>query len=864
MIDIEQPACFYLGKEYDLKSRTVLDQPVMYEARDLTTHGVVVGMTGSGKTGLCLTILEEAAIDGYPCIIIDLKGDLSNLLLNFPELQAEQFKPWIDPGEAKRKKRTVEEQAEVVAEAWRGGLAEWGQGPDRIARLKKSSEWRIYTPGSEAGLPLSILANFSAPKGKFTREALTERVESTASALLGLTAAAADPVQSREHILIANLLLHAWLQGKDLNLERIIQQIQSPPINKIGAFDVETFYPEKERMKLAVALNNILASPGFAAWVTGEPLDLAKMLYASDGRPRQCIFYLAHLDDTQRMFFLTLLLEEVLAWTRSQPGTTSLRALLYFDEVFGYLPPHPGNPPTKLPLMTLMKQARAFGVGVLLATQNPVDLDYKALTNAGTWFVGKLQTERDKARLLEGLEGVAAAQGTMTDRKHLDQIISALGNRVFLMHNVHAGKPIVMQTRWALSYLAGPLTREHISRLMEQEKEAQSQSAEEVPARKSEEGQAAATDRFCTECGTKVDQGGKFCSNCGARLPVRIEASAEDQFKQGMARSPSKSAIPGGDFSGPPILSSDVPQFYLPVLPLASPVGSSHAAKLHYEVRLLASAEIQFNDQKKGQSHLQTRRLIAIPPSPGQNVAWHNVEPIPEEPATTPEAVPATFGPVPASVNDGKKLRSLEKSFVDFLYTNASLPILYNKTFDLYSQPDEDEQTFLKRCRTAAQAASEGEVAELERKFRKKFEALDASLGAARAELEQSQAQARRRHNEELLRSGTSILKTLFGWGRSMPWLPRSDTASERQVHRAASEIEKYQTQRQRLQAEWEESIAAVAAKWQAKAEEIKDIRLTPRKSDIRVIQFGLAWAPFWHVESDGRPARILPAYASR
>ncbi|MDZ4780945.1 MAG: helicase HerA-like domain-containing protein, partial [Planctomycetia bacterium] len=387
--NIELPASFYLGREYDLAQKKATDKPVMYEARDLTTHGVVVGMTGSGKTGLCVNLLEEAAIDGIPCIIIDLKGDLVNLLLQFEDLKPDDFEKWINPEDARLKGLPMKEYAQQMSDKWRKGLADWGQTPERIKLLKDATEQRIYTPGSEAGLPLSILGTFAAPKTppsldgtaprSVPREELNQKIESTTTALLGLTGISADPVQSREHILIAQMLLHFWTKGQDLDLPKLIMSIQVPPMNTIGAFDMDTFYPEKDRLKLAVALNNILAAPSFSTWIAGEPLDLTKLM-SGGTKPRQIIFYLAHLEDSQRMFFLTLLLEEVLSWTRKQPGTSNLRAIVYFDEVFGYLPPYPANPPTKLPLMTLIKQARAFGVGLLLATQNPVDLDYKALS----------------------------------------------------------------------------------------------------------------------------------------------------------------------------------------------------------------------------------------------------------------------------------------------------------------------------------------------------------------------------------------------------------------------------------------------------------------------------------------------------
>ncbi|HQR42148.1 MAG TPA: hypothetical protein PLX97_05675, partial [Gemmatales bacterium] len=292
-------------------------------------------MTGSGKTGLCVGLLEEAALDSIPCIIVDLKGDLTNLFLQFPQLKPEDFKPWLDPEVAKRKKLTLDEMAEQTAASWKKGLADSYQPPERIQRLHDAAEWRLYTPGSEVGRPVSILQSFSAPKGNIGREELNERVESTTTALLGLTSISGDPLQSKEHILVANLLLNAWTKGQDMDLAKVISQIQDPPISRIGAFEVDTFYPPAERLKLAVSLNNILASPSFSTWIMGEGLDFNKILRSPEGKPRQSIFYLAHLEESQRMFFLTLLLSEFLSWTRSQSGTNSLRALLYVDEVFG-------------------------------------------------------------------------------------------------------------------------------------------------------------------------------------------------------------------------------------------------------------------------------------------------------------------------------------------------------------------------------------------------------------------------------------------------------------------------------------------------------------------------------------------------
>ncbi|MCJ7550975.1 MAG: DUF87 domain-containing protein, partial [Anaerolineae bacterium] len=466
-MDFEKLGAFYLGKTYDLEKGELLDQPVMYDARDLTTHAVCVGMTGSGKTGLCIDLLEEAAIDRVPALIIDPKGDITNLLLTFPELRPEDFRPWINVDDARRKGLSEDAYAAQQAELWRSGLDEWGQSGERIRMLKESAEFAIYTPGSDAGLPVSILQSFAAPPLSWDTEAelLREQIQGTVSALLGLVGIDADPVQSREHILLSNIFEHHWRLGEDLDLPKVIMAIQTPPFRKLGVFDVDTFFPDKERFGLAMRVNAIIAAPGFQSWLQGEPLDIASFLSTAQGKPRHSVFYIAHLSEPERMFFVTMLLNQLITWMRTQPGTTSLRALLYMDEVFGFFPPV-ANPPSKTPLLTLMKQARAFGVGVMLTTQNPADLDYKGLTNAGTWFIGRLQAERDKARLLEGLENVSAQAGGALNRSQIDKILSSLGKRVFLLHNVHEEQPVIFNTRWAMSYLRGPLTRMQVRDLV--------------------------------------------------------------------------------------------------------------------------------------------------------------------------------------------------------------------------------------------------------------------------------------------------------------------------------------------------------------------------------------------------------------
>jgi hypothetical protein len=486
MEDFEKLGAFYLGRNYDLESKQS-EGLVLYDSKDLVTHAVCIGMTGSGKTGLSIGLLEEALIDGIPAIIVDPKGDLGNLLLTFPDLSPKEFEPWVNEDDAKREGISKEEYAARQAELWRNGLESWGQTSERIRRLKASGEVLIYTPGSNAGLPVSILSSFTAPDEavRDDREAYTERISVTASSLLGLLGLEADPVRSREHILISNIIDKSWREGVNVTLEQLIGQIQKPPLTKVGVMDIETFYPARERQELALMLNNLLASPGFSTWLEGEPLDIQSMLFDKSGRPRLTIFSIAHLNDAERMFFVTLLLNQTLGWMRAQSGTTSLRALFYMDEIFGYLPPV-ANPPSKQPLLILLKQARAFGLGLVLATQNPVDLDYKALANIGTWFIGRLQTERDKARLLDGLEG-ALNESKGIDRQGLEQILSSLGKRVFLMNNIHDQQPAIFETRWTMSYLRGPLTRSQIKSLMDPLKVVRAPRVAEVSGQKPEQ-----------------------------------------------------------------------------------------------------------------------------------------------------------------------------------------------------------------------------------------------------------------------------------------------------------------------------------------------------------------------------------------
>nr|MBA3709682.1 ATP-binding protein [Planctomycetota bacterium] len=465
MRDIELPGAFYVGRVRNAAGTTT-DEPLLIDARDLTTHAVCIGMTGSGKTGLCLGLMEEAAIDGVPVIAIDPKGDIANLALSFPGLTPAEFRPWIDEDEARRQGRTPEQHAEAVAKRWSDGLAAWGEDGARVRRFRDSAEVSIYTPGDSSGIPLSPLASLEPPsESERTDDALlSERAGTTAASILALLGDESDAL-APTHILLVAILASAWRGGRALDLAGLITAIQKPPITRLGVMELESVFPAKERFAFAMRLNALLASPAYAGWLSGEPLDVARLLYGPGGKPRISIISIAHLDDRQRMAVVALLFDRIVGWMRAQPGTSSLRALVYMDEIAGYAPPV-ANPPSKPPLMTLLKQARAFGVGLVLATQNPADLDYKALGNVGTWFVGRLQTDRDRDKVLDGIQSGASGRGL--DRAAAASALTALASRVFLLHDVHGPAPLVFETRWTLSYLAGPMTRPQIARLRAQ------------------------------------------------------------------------------------------------------------------------------------------------------------------------------------------------------------------------------------------------------------------------------------------------------------------------------------------------------------------------------------------------------------
>jgi hypothetical protein len=802
MENFEKLGVFYLGRPYDLKKQQASAGPLLYDSKDLVTHAVCVGMTGSGKTGLCLGLLEEAAIDGVPAILIDPKGDLPNLLLTFPKLRGEDFLPWINAEDAAKKGLTPEAFAAQQAEMWKNGLAEWGQDGERIQRLRDAADFAIYTPGSNAGLPVSIMRSFEAPAPAVRDDAelLQDRVSATVAGLLGLLGIEADPIKSREHILLSTLLGRAWKQGQALDLPSLIQQVQTPPVEKIGVLDLESVFPAKDRFALVMALNNLLAAPGFSAWMEGEPLDIAAMLRTPAGKPRMSIFSIAHLSDPERMFFVTLLLSEVLAWIRAQPGTNSLRALLYMDEVFGFFPPV-AEPPSKRPMLTLLKQARAYGLGVVLTTQNPVDLDYKGLANAGTWFLGRLQTERDKERVLEGLEGVAATAGGSFDRKQIEQTLAGLQSRMFLLHSVHEDEPVVFQTRWVMSYLRGPMTRQQIKVLMD-------------PRR------PAAVKASAPTADTGAASGGGIAPAASASVPT----------------------------TGP-----DVPVVYLPARGSA-PAGSS----LLYQAMILGAARLGFSDSKTRVD--VTRPLVAMTPITDEAVpvSWErgSVVAVAVDDLEKLPAAGAAFGPLPGPASKPRSFAAWSQDFGAWLYASQKLELMRSPGSKQISQPGESERDFRARLSLGGREQRDAALDKLRAQYAPKLKALEDRKRRAEQAKEKQTDQAKDAAFQTAISVGATLLGALGGRKAvSRSTLGRATTAArgasrsmreQQDIGRAQDTIESLDQQLTALNAEFEAKVAELQTAGDPLAEPLETLAIKPKKADIAVQLVALAWTPHW------------------
>jgi hypothetical protein len=804
MQEYEKLGAFYLGRPYDLKTKQAKDGLLLYDSKDLVTHAVCVGMTGSGKTGLCIALLEEAAIDGIPAIIIDPKGDLSNLLLTFPNLNADDFAPWINEEDAQKKGLSAADFASQQAEFWKKGLSEWGEDGERIKRLRNAADFRIYTPGSNAGFPVSILKSFAAPPPEIRddNELLNERINTTTTSLLGLLGVEADPIRSREHILISNILSREWSAGKDLDVAGLIQNIQSPSFTKVGVMDLESFFPAKDRFELAMSLNNLLASPSFAAWMEGESLDIQQMLHTESGKPRLVIFSISHLSDAERMFFVSMLLNHVLGWVRTQSGTTSLRAVLYMDEIFGYFPPV-ANPPSKLPLLTLLKQGRAFGLGVVLATQNPVDLDYKGLANTGTWFIGRLQTERDKARVLEGLEGIAAGTGQKFDRQEMEQVLAGLSNRIFLLNNTHDDAPEVFETRWAMSYLRGPLTRVQIKALMDPMK-----------------GQSATAPASATE-------------------PAKPSAPPPSSAPQNQR----------------PVLPPEVTQYFIPV-------RSSGGATLSYHPMIIGDVEIHYSDSKKVDLSQNVTLLTAIVDGP-VNVDWDKnvAADLPVEDLESEPQSGAQFGQVPSAASKAKNYDAWKKDLSNWVYRNQRLELLESEALDVASNPGESERDFRVRLQQLAREQRDGAVEELRQKYAPKIDQLNERKRRAEQAVEREAEQAKGQKLQTAISFGATLLSSFMGRKTvSLSTLGRATTAvrgvgrsmkESEDVSRAQDSVAAIDQQLVALDQQFKDETAKLEQAYDPQTEELGKVSLKPTKTNIAVKFLALVWAPY----SDDKPA---------
>lgn len=845
---------FYLGRLFDSKAGKVTAKPVEYDPADLTTHAVVTGMTGSGKTGLCIGLLEEAALHGVPAIIIDPKGDLTNLLLHFPDLLPQDFQPWIDPEIVRRAGVTPEKVAGEAAEAWRDGLKEWGIDKQRILNLQNSVQFSIYTPGSDTGIPVSVLSSLAAPDldWESNREVLREKISSTVTALLGLVGLNdLDPIRSREHILLSNIFETHWSAGQDIDLTELILQTQTPPFANLGAFPVDTFFPAKDRMELAMVLNNILAAPAFETWREGESLDVKSLLFTADGKPRHSIFYLAHLSDGERMFFVTLLLSAVETWMRTQSGSSSLRALLYMDEIYGYLPPT-ANPPSKQPLLRMLKQARAFGLGLLLATQNPVDMDYKALSNTGTWFIGKLQTERDKNRLLDGLESAAGG----IPRAAMDKLISSLGKRVFVMHNVHEKMPVLIQTRWTMNFLAGPMTRTQIPALNDL-----------VNANSTRQARPAAASAPRKES--------KLQPSVEALQPVAVPSATATAVAAPPASSPvirQSASTASGTSLTKPTIPTGIREYFLPQN-YSLPEAFQHAQRpmpseamiqeVMYRPALLASAQVRLLDRKYGvDAEINRAALVDSVDSRGI-VRWEEFAyggPSLDKVETMP-AASARFSTIDAPFNSTKLMTALQKDFTDWIFRNSEVTARANMKLKVFGGPDISQADFMRACADTARDARDAEISKKTTAIEKKIRSLEEKLGREQRELREDEAELQNRNIE----SGANLLELgagVLGFGRKKNVTTqftkhRLAQSAKADVQESQEAVAQYQKDLNELMRERDEMTVEINNRWGSVVNEISEIAIKPKKTDIYVNIFGVAWKPYYIVQAGGETLEL-------
>ena len=749
-------------------------------------------MTGSGKTGLGIDLLEEAMLDGIPCLVIDPKGDMGNLLLTFPELRPSDFRPWIDEAEAARDGVSADEFAATTAETWRGGLERTGIAPERIGRLRAAAGFTIYTPGSSAGVPLNLIGSLKAPESADDIEALRDEVEGFTAGLLGLVGVGSDPLSSPEHILIANLIERAWSAGEDLDIATLLGQIQDPPMRKLGVLDLDSFYPKKDRTALALKLNGLLASPSFASWNQGRDLDIDAML-TQDGKPQAAVISIAHLSEEERMFVVTLVLSKMVSWTRRQSGTGSLRALIYMDEVFGYVPPT-AVPPAKKPILTILKQARAHGVGMVLSTQNPVDLDYKAISNAGTWMIGRLQTERDKKRLLDGMTSAAGA----VDTASIDATISALDKREFLLHQTRTDTPARFSTRWAMSYLAGPLTRDQIQRL-----------TGDAPQ---------------------------------ATAGAPADLAAAEAVAPGLAEDETSVA---------PEVAERTEVYYLdPAAPWAPEVGAVPGGK-RLTPALIARVQLLFDDTKADLR--ETIEWEALATVEAGEVDWSQAIDVDYDSRDLRREAPdaAVYVLTDTPIDKSTWFRSVTARLKDRLHRHETVTLQANRELKLYSRIDETPESFADRCRAAADDAKDVETSKIRDRLTAKMDKLNEAVAKYEDRIEEMQADVRNRRNQDLISIGSSVLGSILGGRTSTSTIARSagraatrGSSSAQRVRTIENRIEEKNLALEDLEDDLREAIAEIDEEWNEKAAAIEPMPISLERSDITVDEVSLLWLP--------------------
>ncbi|MBN1427930.1 MAG: DUF87 domain-containing protein [Anaerolineae bacterium] len=883
---IESPNNFYLGARVDPDTHQVLENDVVYyDSRDLTTHGVILGMTGSGKTGLGIGILEEAVVDGIPALIIDPKGDITNMLLAFPDLTPEHFMDWINPEDAARTNHTIEQHASTEAEKWKTGLLEWGMANERVQSYRRAARFSIYTPGSEAGLQVSILQSLAAPREGWTgnEEYLREKIAGTVTAILALVGINAKPVEDREHILISNIFEYNWRNGTDLSMEQLIIQVQRPPFTKLGVLEVESVFPEKDRFKLAQLLNNIIAAPNFQNWIQGEPINIPSFLYTPEGYPRTTIFYIAHLTDSERQFIMTLLLEGFMAWMRTLSGSTSLRALLYIDEVFGMFPPTQ-NPPTKGPIMRLLKQARAFGIGILVATQNPKDIDYKGLSNAGTWLIGKLQTENDKARVLEGLDSARDATSALDVRK-VETLLGRLGPREFIMHNVHEPEtPILMRSRWTMSYLRGPLTRQQISQLMANQRSLQSSAPRQsYPSFLPVSQEAAPSPPVHAQWSSEQAPVYQPDKTTPASSPTTYSGTPETIYPQPV-ETPAPMAsedVPPGFSSVPPVLTSSIYQYYLPTeytveqairnwesMMNQPAVQVETRKRLLYRPSLLAQVNVRFAHRATNSVQAYTYAFVVptLPRVPLINWLDYQSEPFDPHALDPNPFAEAFYAEIPSALATGSGFKDLQTNLVDWIVQNAWLVVYYNPVLKIYSSLEESQRDFQAKVQAICRQERDKEIDAVANRYDNKLANLEARAETMAARREQKATELGARKQEEMISVGEDALNLLRGnAGRVLSRvtrLRRYTATTEDYVGIYDQRMQGIQQQYELLQQDMEQSLQAVQDKWVDVVKRIEEVRVAPFKKDITPMLFGLGWVPYWDVAINGSSV-ILPASSS-